>query len=384
MSYSANIIIEEKDKPVFRKSGSARVVGQKIIFEAEGKAVEMPIQGCEITLGGTGNKQAYVTNALKKDVTLQLNQFGIFSDPAFDNVPAAQKFKKDKNTHNTTLWGSILVAAIICLLPIYMIFIERDYLVSQIVERVPPEYDVKLGNLIVQSTLAGEITDADIIADLNTLVAPLVAAAKQEPFEYKFHIVASDVVNAYALPGGNIIINSALIKETKRPEELLGVLAHEMAHVNERHSMKRIMHSVSVRIFFILLGADPNLVIATLADQADFLASRGYSRDSESEADREGFDYMMQAGIDPSGLQGFFEILKEEESAITSNRLFALASTHPLTDDRIDDLQQMIDNNDLESQKFPPISIDYEDFKDKVLRAAQSDNSALPSTQTEE
>lgn len=374
--YDAGVIIEEPDQPVFRKSGYVRIKGQKIVFEAEGKAVDMPVHGCHISLGGTANKQAYVTHKQRPDITLQINDFRLFKEPVFDGHQEATKFKLHQNTHHGLLISSLLVMAFVLLVPFYMIFIERDFLVSTVTDAVPPRYDIKIGDMAFGSGMGAMIEDPEILGELKRITAPLINAASEEPFEYNLHIAKSDVVNAFAVPGGHIIINSGLIEKTSTPEELLGVVAHEIAHINERHSMKRIMHGVSSWVFMSLLGADPNHVVALLSDQAQMLSSRSYSRYHENEADSEGFRYMIEAGIDPRGLQGFFELLQEEESALSDNEVFGLLSTHPLTDDRIDALNEMMDNLNRANQAFQPVPIDYDAFKANVKQAADSESSS--------
>lgn len=371
MNYAANIIIEEKGEPVFRKSGVAHIASGKIIFEAEGKSIELPARGCDIVLGGTGNKQAYITHPSKKGITLQVNDFRLFSHDIFRDCTAAVQFKSVKRAHHGRLWSGIAVVAILILVPFYMIFIERDYLIGKIVLQIPPSYDKTLGDLVFAANSGGTLVDdPDILADLERLTASLRKAGDTPPFEYQLHIVNDPAINAFALPGGHIIINTGLIEKTQKPEELLGVIAHEMAHINERHTMKKIMHDVSTKVFLLLLGADPNFVVSTLAQQANFFAARSYSRDAEDEADAHGFTYLTRANINPVGLEDFFKILQDEENAIIDNTVFGWLSTHPLTEDRIDAMDEMMNNPKLIISDYPPVKFDYDGFKKKVLDVA--------------
>ena len=344
-------------------------MGQTIIFEADGKAIEMPLTGCAIALGGTGNKQAYITHPKHADTTMQINDFSLFKHPAFDQHQAAQKFRQEQSRHNGLLYGGIIVACLIILIPFYLIFIERSFLIGKLAQAIPAQYDIKIGDMVVQADDSNMIQDEAIMAELQIMAAPLIKAAQKEPFTYGLHIAMDDAVNAYAVPGGHIVLNAGLIAKTETPEELLGVIAHEIAHINQRHSMKRMMHGVSSWLFFSMLGADPNHVVALFADQAGAFSARSYSRYHEHEADKEGFDALLTAGIDPSGLRGFFQILQQEESTLGQSQIAGLLSTHPLTEDRMAAMDDVLNQAPMPAKGFLDIPIDYEAFKASVAQA---------------
>jgi predicted Zn-dependent protease len=130
------------------------------------------------------------------------------------------------------------------------------------------------------------------------------------------------------LPGGIIVVNSGLISATRRPEELAGVLAHEIQHVEQRHSLRGAIQDLGLRGLWTVATGD---VGATLAGQAAVeLTSRKFSRDDEREADQGAFDLLVQHRIDPSAMADFFTTLDKRVDA----QIPELLSTHPASAER--------------------------------------------------
>ncbi len=157
-------------------------------------------------------------------------------------------------------------------------------------------------------------------------------AAVEMPYDVRVIVLDHPMVNAFALPGGPILIMRGLIDFTESPDELAGVLAHEMGHVAARHSLQKLMEQLGIAFFFgILLG---DIGTGTIAVAGETLLLLSYSRDLESEADDLGLARMAGAGLDPRGLAAFFERL-EEKSGGEASEWMRLLSTHPLDDSRV-------------------------------------------------
>ena len=142
-------------------------------------------------------------------------------------------------------------------------------------------------------------------------------------------IVDAPFPNAFAMPDNSIIVTDDLIEMAEHPDELTGVLAHEIAHIERNHVMKNIVRSVGAGIFFDIVfggsGAGQMIAIASVN-----LAGLRYSRGDEADADERGLDYLTAAGIDPGGLARLFarfEARDEEEHAAIPE----LLSSHPAT-----------------------------------------------------
>ena len=147
-------------------------------------------------------------------------------------------------------------------------------------------------------------------------------------------IVDAPFPNAFALPDNSIIVTDDLIALAEHPDELTGVIAHEIAHIEHNHIMKNIIRSVGAGIFFDVVfggaGAGQMVAIASVN-----LASLRYSRGDETDADLRGLDYLDAAGIDAGGLARFFERIEAEyEEAEGAETIPTMLSSHPATAER--------------------------------------------------
>lgn len=131
--------------------------------------------------------------------------------------------------------------------------------------------------------------------------------------------------NAFALPGGTVILTDQLVEEARGDDEVLGVLAHEMGHVEGRHGLRRLYAAAGLYAFIAMLGGDPGPLVETLATQAGVLRILSYSRDFEREADRRGVEIMMAEGRDPTA----FVVLIGRLSGAAGRDGATILDTHP-------------------------------------------------------
>jgi predicted Zn-dependent protease len=182
------------------------------------------------------------------------------------------------------------------------------------------------------------IVDDPAVNRYISLVGDRIASNGRRNIGYTFYVVNTDAVNAFALPGGFVYINRGLIEQTSNLSELAGVLAHEIAHVEERHSVKQIERvqraNLGGALASILLGGAGGGLAQAGINVAGTAILAGYSREAESEADSLAVVLLVESGIDPTGLVTFFKHLLTEHERQPS--LFEQwFSTHPLTENRI-------------------------------------------------
>jgi predicted Zn-dependent protease len=172
-----------------------------------------------------------------------------------------------------------------------------------------------------------------------------IARSGRRGFNYTFYIVNSDVVNAFAVPGGYVYVNRGLIERTRNMAELAGVLAHEIGHVEHRHGaeqMERMQRaSLGVNLAYILTGRQPSPAEGTLINAAGTAYFARHSRAAENEADESAVPMLVAAGINPNGLVTMFELLTSLQRRSPS-ALEAWFSTHPTTQDRINHTRSVI------------------------------------------
>ena len=364
--FSGHIYVENADgEEPSRESGVIEVSGMVLKFMNDNRSVSFETHNAHITFGGTANRIAFISHDTQKGVKIHTTDFSMFREPAFAHNAKAQSVIKGKKNYNRYLVLTGLLIAFFTLAPLYLVFIERNIVSGYIASYVPLSVEESIGDKLFELQFAGSdtiIDDPDILADLERLTAPLLAVAEESGYDFKVHIMISDMPNAFALPGGNMVILSGLIEQSEGPEELLGVLGHEMAHVTERHSLRQAISDLSGYVLLsILLGGSNDLVLS-IGSNARYLLSQHYSRSQEQEADEVGFEYLTKANISPEGLIAFFAKLQEENELI-DNKWIEMLSTHPASERRVENLQKMLDDYDGE---FEEIDFPYQNFKEKI------------------
>jgi len=200
---------------------------------------------------------------------------------------------------------------------------------------IPHEADLYLGRMAMkQAESMGRVYDDPSLTDILEKVSP---GAKKNGI--KIHMMANPMVNAFALPGGDIIVCRGLVKESRTPDELAGVIAHEAAHVELRHNMQQIVKNTGISILVILTigsGFDQAETAETLAEISGMLINLKYSRTFEEEADRLGAEKLNRAGVSPEGLARFLEHLPEQKGLLIS-----YMSTHPESSKRAKTLRSL-------------------------------------------
>jgi predicted Zn-dependent protease len=199
----------------------------------------------------------------------------------------------------------------------------------------------------------------------STIHKELMEKAKpifsQHTKPFKIYISPDTSINAFALPGGYLVFNKGLLTKAKKWEEVLGVAAHEMAHVTLKHHSRGLVSQLGwVSLLSLFLG-DAGAMTQLIMGTAGQLAQLNYSRDFESEADEKGFEYLTKANIDPQGMVDFFKILEEQYGSKQSVPQFM--STHPDTKNRIAAIQAKV--NAYTSKSHVKFS-EYESFKFKA------------------
>jgi len=244
-------------------------------------------------------------------------------------------------------WSLLATIVLLPLLLLLLLIWQADRIAGAIAERIPVAREQQLGRHVfagMRSKLALKESGEDL-----QLVRELGARlSRGSRFQYEFHVAANPAINAFALPGGIIVVHTGLIDATRRPEELAGVLAHEIQHVEQRHSVEALLRQLGLRGIWAVASGDPG---GTLAGNAALeLMSRRFSREAETEADARGFDLLVREGIDPHGMVDFFGTL----AAASGPAMPAWMSTHPASEARKAALQAKLGS--LAQRQFAPLA----------------------------
>ncbi len=189
------------------------------------------------------------------------------------------------------------------------------------------------------------IQDPELNRYINVLGDSIARLTRRRDLDWHFFIVDAQEVNAFAVPGGFIYVNRGLIERADQMDELAGVLGHEIGHVLRRHTIKQMEKAqganIGVTLACILTSICNSQIAGAAINVAGGAVFARFSRQDEAEADAEGFDNVVRAGISPVGMVTMFQKLLAERRT----RPGAVESwfiTHPLEEDRIQAIQAKI------------------------------------------
>ncbi len=203
--------------------------------------------------------------------------------------------------------------------------------------RVPVSWEEALGTQVIDAVVPRKkrCTDAAGQRALDRIAATLLAAAPRSPYTFRVTVADESEVNALAAPGGYIVIFRGLLEETKTPDELAGVMAHEIQHVLHRHATRGIFRELSMTVLLrVVTGGD----ISSL-EVARMLGGLRYRRADEETADRDGMRMVQAARIDPQGMAAAYAGLQQQAEKMGEPPIYL--SSHPRTAERLAHLKRM-------------------------------------------
>lgn len=330
-----------------------------------------------IEFGGANNRLIFFSHKSLPDWKFYCSDRELLKDEhlhAHDHLSAV--LQKARNKHRLG-WAWIAAACFVVIAIPGFILLRMDVLSGVVAEQIPASWEEELGRSTIAQYRLGNRVIENEAADqyLQALIQPLIEQIPNSRYEYDFYIVDDSSLNAFALPGGEIVIHSGLILKADASEELQGVLAHEIIHVEEQHGIRNVIGSAGLYLIVSAILGDVNGVLALVGGAAPLLLNQRYSRGFESESDEKGFQLLQDANINPVGLVSFFEkmVAKEQESLeniesedtreVLKDAL-QFISTHPATDKRIENLQRLRGN--AESKSYRNFSAEFEALKHEV------------------
>ncbi len=218
-----------------------------------------------------------------------------------------------------------------------------------------PQTERRIGEAIMADVRHDRslVDDSELTDYLNNLGYRLVASSAENRQDFEFFVLRDSTLNAFALPGGFIGVHTGLILAAQSESELAAVLGHEIAHVTQRHlariiakqEQSAITSLAMLAVAILAARSNPQVANAAMASaQATSIQTQlDFTREHEREADRIGLQTLTQAGFDPRGAASFFERLQKFNRLYENNAPDYLR-THPITSERIADLQNRLEN----------------------------------------
>lgn len=203
----------------------------------------------------------------------------------------------------------------------------------------PHDYEIEMGKQLYESVLKNEEIDSAKTVAINEFFKQL-----DVPKDYPITItvVKSETVNAFALPGGGIVVYDGILKDMKSADQLAALLSHEFSHVQLKHATRNLFRSLAGYLFVSILFSDVNGVASVVVENANQLRNLSYSRELEAEADNNGLRLLKQNGISGTGMKALFQQLKNASHGVEVTEII---STHPDLENRIKNAEQFMRDN---------------------------------------
>jgi Zn-dependent protease with chaperone function len=328
-------------------AGTLQASATALVLTAAGERLELAPASVTLALGGHNRERVVIEGEVAagsrragERVYLQVPDQAILAHLAAHGLPAlrpgaARLLRRGRAVSRR--WRTLLAAAAAALLAVpLLLFFTLDSLVKRTVSGIPVAWENTLGASLFASLTAGrtrapERETAVARAAFERLRAPLSSPG----YAFECAVLESPEVNAFALPGGKLVVFTGLLAQAGRPEEVAGVLAHELQHVVLRHGLQKMVRAAGLQAALALLVGDLDGLGVMLRDAGLRIQELSYGREQELEADRTAIDLLAGAGIDPAGLPDFFDRLSAAEAgAAGGGTALALLSTHPASAER--------------------------------------------------
>ncbi len=214
----------------------------------------------------------------------------------------------------------------------------------------PKEYEIEMGESIYESVLAQEKIDSVKTKDINLFFQLLKVDGD---YPVRITVVDKNINNAFALPGGGIVVYSKMLDQLKTPESLAALLAHEYSHIQLKHATRGLFKNLAGYMFISILFSDAGGIAGILVQNAHQLTTLSYSRAMENEADENGLKILSENGISKVGMKQLFMQLKKENNLAINEML----STHPDLDARIKVVEDFVASDNATASRNDSLDI---------------------------
>ncbi len=310
-------------------------------FEDEnGDKVEIPIRKAQLNLIGDPETtlQLRWNESLKTNCSLLCHEPELFDCLlAINHMPETQQQlielqKKQHQKLNSEKYRVPFYMAVIAAF-FFSSYFMYSLSVPMVADMIPYEWEKKIGSFAFENYQSGKsvINNSKVNAAMDVIVKR-IDEFDDSQINYEVIVIDADMVNAFAFPGGYVVVTSGLISSSENPEEVAAVLSHELTHVLERHGMRKLVRQAGLGILIGIVFGDVS-ALSQLMELGSQLDSLSFDRSQEQHADEGGIRIMQAAGISPQHLVSFFNKIKELDSV--TGDIPEIFRTHPLTDERI-------------------------------------------------
>jgi len=292
------------------------------------KLIEWDLSTIRVLREPEGNRQAVVTTTKDNTARLYITQ-SVFQKI---NFKFHRKVRPLFIIHNSL--KSIIFWFIAAIIMLFCIFQFLPKFSPYIVQNLPQKWEESLGeytfNLLVEKK---KICSSEHGIKSLEKIALILNTEKYNTSQITIRVVQDSTINAFAAPGGKIIIYSGLIEGAKNPAEIAGVLAHEMGHALKKHPTENLIRNLGFTLITKLMFVNIDN-IKNMSAVGQILVELNYSRKAEQEADQIALQILEEKNIDPNGFKDFFK-RQQKENLDTNFDILTYLSTHPKISERI-------------------------------------------------
>ena len=312
--------------------GSAAEViskNQQLFIHLEGQQLACwPLEKIELMAIPGSISKWYITESGRSFPRLLLEE-------PIPGIPAMKSRKTTGKIFAPGLWVMFYFVLVISAIGLFLwkgLPLAADLAARQI----PVEWEKKLGRQIREQTLASLETDKEKTLIVNQLVRQIrfSRGEKDEFGKPELLVVKKMDFNAFALPGGTIVLHTGALEKLKDVPSLMALIGHENGHVQGRHSLRTLSRSLGLYALVSMILGDFTGIAAVLVDNAQSLQTLSYSRDFEREADEAAFQFLCRNELPVSGLVSLMETMQKEGEK-NGLDIPGMLSSHPLTEERL-------------------------------------------------
>lgn len=327
--------------------------------DAQDDADTVPFDRLSLSAGGLNHDQLIIRYGSEADArVLYLNDPAVIHalraaapTAVTENLEATATAVRRKRHRRRISWFAASVLAVSLGTAVWF---GSDLAVNLAVARIPVEWEQKLGEAAYQDFLGRQtvVKEGPAVDAVREMTRRLTDQISDDPYRFEVTVVRSDVVNAFALPGGYVVVFTGLLQKAESGEEVAGVLSHEFNHVLQHHGLERVVKQIGLTaVLSILLGDQQGLIGLTRQISGELLTLK-FGRAQETEADVTGLRLLRKAKIDSNGLVRFFERMAEQQGDPIE-----MLSTHPMSAARVERLKAEMAT--LPKQTVEPFTFDW-------------------------
>lgn len=345
--------------------------GYLVLANAETRAemLRLPAGQVQYKVGGNSDRLVFLVTPLLGTTTVYFELNSEARKEIESHPEWASRMKEPLSKHNGRFRGTIVATAVLIAI-IAAFIVLRKPIFGAMAEMIPFRAEKSIGDQLFNPKMTPEQIKA--LDQFKPMLDRLKFDEKVWPHGFTFHISSATEPNAYATIGGHIFINKGLINALDRTEDLLGVVAHEMIHVQKRHVARSTVQALGMYFVLSVLLGDVTGLAAVLVENGAPLLNLQYSRGMEEEADHLAVDLMIQNKVDPLGLARSLRVIQDEQKKLIRQSpggemmeklsKIEILSSHPDIDGRIESINNKAKSK-LGDTVIEPIPFDYTAWK---------------------